>query len=170
LQASGSQLTFSLDDSQSPPAATFDAQEITLTSPDFPNATGTIADFRGTNAGFTIGSATLTDSSAVTFSNLLEFSSPSLSLTNFSHTPGASPAVTGTIQVGGTVNRFSGQSSFSSTVDDFSASYDIGSQTFTLQSSAIDLNLGKVLTATTGPVNFSGRYPKLGSRRTAANG
>ncbi len=108
MQATGSQLSFSLDDSQSPPAATFDAQQITLTSPDFPNATGTIADFRGTNAGFTIGSATLTDSTAVTFSNLLEFSSPSLSLTNFSYTPGASTAVTGTIQVGGTVDALPG--------------------------------------------------------------
>ena len=155
LQATGSQLSFSLDDSQSPPAATFDAQQITLTSPDFPSATGTIADFSGTNAGFTIGSATLTDSTAVTLSNLLEFSSPTLTVSNFSYTPGESTPVTGTIQVGGTVNLFPGQSSFSSKVDDFSASYDIGSEVFSLQASAIDLNLGKVLTATTGPVAFT---------------
>jgi hypothetical protein len=155
LQATGSKLSFSLNDSQSPPAATFDAQQITLTSPDFPNATGTIADFSGTNTGFTIGSATLTDSSAVTFGKILEFSSPSLSLTNFGYTPGAAPAVTGTFTVGGTIELFPGQSSFSSTVDGFSASYDIASETFNLQASAIELNLGQVLTAKTGPVNFT---------------
>ncbi|MHB1557670.1 MAG: beta strand repeat-containing protein [Isosphaeraceae bacterium] len=155
LQATGSKLSFSLDDSQSPPAATFDAQSITLTSPDFPNATGTIADFSGTNTGFAIGSASLTGASAVTFSHVLMLSSPTLSVSNFSYTAGAASPVNGTIQIGGTVELFPGQTSFSTTVSGFSASYDIGAAAFDLQASSLELDLGKVLKATTGPLSFA---------------
>ena len=155
LTATTGPVNFTFDDSSGTPAVRFDVKDVSLTSPDFPGVTGTISDLSASNSGFSVASATVSDSSAIAFGKILDVSSPSLTFTDFDYTPGASPAVTGTFTVAGTIELFPGQSSFSTTVNGFSAAYDIASESFNLQASAIDLNLGKVLTATTGPVDFT---------------
>ena len=155
LDANASELSFTLDDSTATPTVTLDAQNFNVKSPDFPSLTGTIGDLSGNNTGFTTSSVSLSSSGDITFGKILDVSSPTLSLSDFAYTIGATPAVTGTFTVGGTVKLFPGQSSFSTTVDDFSASYSIGSASFGIRASEIDLNVGKLLTATTGPVAFT---------------
>ncbi|MGO9469756.1 MAG: hypothetical protein ACLQVF_37100, partial [Isosphaeraceae bacterium] len=95
-------LSFTLNDSQSPPAATFNAQNLTLKSADFPNATGTLTDLSASNAGFTIGSATLADTGDAMLGNILDLTNPSLNVNSFAYTVGSGGAITvgGTISVG----------------------------------------------------------------------
>ena len=158
LQATGAQLNFSLDDSGATPAATFDAKSIMLSSPDFPDATGEIGDFQGTNAGFSIGSATLTDSD-VTLGGILDFQNLTLGIQNFDYTTdpnGGAPTVSGTISVGAdTITLFPGQTNFSTTIGGFSGSYDISAQTFDLAATSVDLTIAKVVKADSTNVSFT---------------
>ncbi len=155
LDANASGLNFTLDDSSGSAAVTLGVQNLNVTSPDFPSLTGTIGDLSANNGGFTVSTASLSSSGDIEFGKILDISSPTLALNNFGYTVGATPAVTGAFTVGGTINVFPGQTSFSTTANDFSASYDIASEAFGINATSIDLNLGKVLTATTGAVAFT---------------
>ena len=92
-------LSFTLDDSQSPPAVTFDAQNLTLKSADFPNATGTLTDLHADNTGFTIGSATLAYMGDAKLGKILDLTNPSINVSDFVYTVGSGGAIT----VGGTI-------------------------------------------------------------------
>ncbi len=149
-------LSFTLNDSQSPPAATFNAQNLTLKSADFPNATGTLTDLSASNTGFTIGSATLADTGDAMLGNILDLTNPSLNVNSFAYTVGSGGAITvgGTISVGAnSVTMFPGQTSFTTTVGGFNASYDIDSKVFAVSATSFDLKAGNIFEATSTPTS-----------------
>ena len=147
-------LTFTLDDSQSPPAVTFDAENLTLKSADFPNATGTLTDLHADNTGFTVGSATLAYMGDATLGKILDLTNPSINVNDFVYKIGSGGAITvgGTIGVSAdSVSMFPGQTSFTTTVGGLNASYDIDSQVFGLSATSFDLKAGNIFEATSEP-------------------
>jgi hypothetical protein len=157
-------LSFTLDDSQSPPAVTFDAENLTLKSADFPSATGTLTDLHADNTGFTIGTATLADTDPIRLGGVLSITGLSLGVENFSYTPGtlgASPTVGGTVIFSAeSVSLFAGQSAFTSTISDptgqsasgLAGSYDINTQVSTLQLDEVDIKVSDLLDVTADDV------------------
>ena len=160
LDAKGSQLSFTLNDSQSPPAATFDAQNLTLTSADFPKATGVLSDLSANNSGFTLGSATLSYAGSFSMGGILSITGLSLGVENFSYTTspsGGAPTIGGTVTFGaGSVSLFAGQSAFSTTISDptdptgsgLSGSYDISTEALTFQLDQVDIKVSDLLEVT----------------------
>ena len=149
-------LSFTLDDSQSPPAVTFDAQNLTLKSADFPDDTGTLTDLHADNTGFTIGTATLAYTGDAKLGTILDLTNPSINVTNFVYTVGSGGAITvgGTIGVSAdTVTMFPGQTSFTTTVGGLNASYDISSEVFALSATSFDLKAGNIFEATSTPTS-----------------
>ena len=147
-------LSFTLDDSQSPPSVTFDAQNLTLKSADFPNATGTLTDLHADDTGFTIGSATLSYMGDATLGKILDLTNPSINVNDFAYTVGSGGAITvgGTIGVSAdSVTMFPGQSKFTTTVGGLNASYDIDTQVFALSATSFDLKAGNIFEATSTP-------------------
>ena len=158
VKADSTNVSFTLDDAGATPAVTFDARSITLSSPDFPNATGEIDDLHADDTGFSVASASLTDSD-VTLGGILELKTLTLGLQDFSYTTdpnGGAPTVGGTIQVNaGTVNLFPGQSTFSTTVVGFMGSYSIDQETMNLSATSVDLKISDLLEATSTDLDFS---------------
>ena len=149
-------LSFTLDDSQSPPAVTFDAQNLTLKSADFPDATGTLTDLHADNTGFTIGTATLAYTGDAKLGTILDLTNPSINVNNFAYTVGSGGAITvgGTIGVSAdSVTMFPGQTSFTTTVGGLNASYDISSEVFALSATSFDLKAGNIFEATSTPTS-----------------
>ncbi|MFI5457325.1 MAG: LamG-like jellyroll fold domain-containing protein [Isosphaerales bacterium] len=157
-------LSFTLDDSQSPPAVTFDAQNLTLTSTDFPNATGTLSNLHADNTGFSVGSVMLTDNGTLSLGGILSITGLSLGVKNFSYTTGSSgsaPTIGGTITFGATsVSLFSGQSEFTTTISDpsgtsssgLSGSYDINTQALNFQLDQVDISVSDIFKITADAV------------------
>ena len=137
LAADATGLSIAYDPTASP-ALTVSSKTIDLTSPDFPGLDATATDFTASSAGFSLGSATLSDSSPITLGGLLELDGLQVTATGLSYQtnpPSGQPALQGTIGIStDAVKLFhGGNSAFTTTIDKFSGSYDLQTSVLTLQ-------------------------------------
>jgi len=151
-------LAIAYDPSSTDPV-TVSAKTISLTSPDFSGLSATATDLVASNAGFTLGNATLSDSSSVKLGGLLEADGLTVSVNDLDYQtnpPSGQPAFGGTIAVSATsVSLLGGSSAFTSTVTGFGGSYDLNSKNLSLSAATATLDVGSALDVTASKIAFS---------------
>ena len=114
---------------------------LTATSPEFPGLSGSISNFTASDAGFSLGNATLSDSK-ITLGSFLELDNVILSAQNLVYTTNPS-SLTGTVTLTlGGAKLFPTSTAFNTTVTNFTGSYNLGTQATTITAGSIGVTVG----------------------------
>lgn len=155
FEAQGTGLSFSVDASTSPVSVAFHADTVALSSPDFPEASGSLSSLDINDSGFSLGEGFVTGPK-VKLGDAVEIDGLKVDVSGLSYSPSASPALTGTIGISATgVNLFPNSTTFTSNVTGFSASYDIQTQAVALSLGHVDLAISDVLDVSADGVSFT---------------
>ena len=150
----GSDLSFGVVGSQSPPSVTFDAGEVDLSSPDFPDAKGTLKNLHIDDSGFSLDEGVVTGP-AIKLGKALEIDGLTIDAQGLSYSS-SDGALMGKVGIAATgVKLFPDSSTFRSNVTGFSASYDIQTQAVSLALGHADLTVGDVLEVAADKVSFT---------------
>ena len=141
----------SLDYDTATSALTVTANTISLTSPAFPGISATATDFVANNSSFSLGDATLQDSSSITLGGFLEVSGLEVAVSGLDYQPNppsGQPVFGGTIGISTTsASLFPNQSLFSASVNGFQGSYDLNTSTLSLSATSASVTIGQILDA-----------------------
>ncbi len=140
-------LSIAYDPGTSDPLAVT-ANTISLTSPIFPGLSATATDLQASDAGFSLGNATLQDSNSITLGEFLEVSGLEVSVSGLDYQPGEQPAFGGTIIIGATsASLFPKQSLFAASLAGFQGTYDLNTGTLSLSATGASVTIGQILDA-----------------------
>ena len=154
LDASGTGVHLAVDTSRSPVGVTFDADTVALSSPDFPDAKGTLASLHVDDTGFSLGEGIVT-APAVHFGEALELDGLEIDAKDLKYSTSPAPSLSGTVGIGAsTIALFPGQKNFTTSVSGFHASYDIASTALSLSATGSEIKVSDLLDITTGPISF----------------
>jgi hypothetical protein len=155
LKVAGTGLSLSVDPSQTPPAVSFDAATVALSSPDFPSLSGSLSALHVDNNGFSLGEAKLMGS--VTLGHVLQITNFSIDAKglSFSATQPSAPLL-GSISIGAdSAALFPDQKSFSATVQGFRGSYDVSTQALALSATQAEIKVSDILDVTVTGLGFN---------------
>ncbi len=128
-------------------SASFTVGTATLTSPELPGVTGSLAGLSVQSTGFDIASASLTDTNSIILGSVIKLDGPTtVSVTNLDYINGTSTSssiLTGTIGLSfGGLEVLPGSTAFSTTVTGFSGTYNLATQETDLTVGSIDVVVG----------------------------
>ncbi|MGP0063987.1 MAG: beta strand repeat-containing protein, partial [Isosphaeraceae bacterium] len=141
------------------------ANTISLTSPAFPGISATATDLQASNSGFSLGNATLQDSSSITLGGVLKVDGLTISVSGLDYQlnpPSDQPALGGTITFGAqSVSLFAGQKDFTTTISDptgksssgLSASYNLNTQALNFQLDQVEIQVSDLFDVTADSVS-----------------
>ena len=128
--------------------ASVDLATLTATSPLLPGVSGSVTGFHADNTGFTIASAQLGDTGAITLDKILEVDNSSVTAAKLAYSTGTG-TLTGSVGLSfDGAKLFPGATGFSTTVTGFAGTYNLATQATSFGAAEIDVNFGKVLQAT----------------------